>query len=139
MRRPGWLAGSLCLLTTLIIRVGGKLVCQVFFGGKWLVGCGLWGFWRVEGVDRKNSCQLQVARCQLMKKPGAEALLALGIIRGAEAPRSLPKDRSKSNYRSRFLSHPSEQSRSPGTPASGMTTKRRSSCARYPLIAVKMR
>ena len=46
------LIGRVCLLpTALIIRVGGKLLCQLFFGGKWLLGWELWGFWRAEGLD----------------------------------------------------------------------------------------
>ena len=76
--------GPLCLLlTSLIIRVGGKLVCQVFFGGKWLGGWRLVGFWRVEGVDRKT-------RGRGEGRPGAKArLIPRPIIRGAEAPLSL--------------------------------------------------
>ena len=38
---------------SLIVPVGAYLLCQVFFGGKWLVRCGLWGFWGNEGLDTR--------------------------------------------------------------------------------------
>jgi hypothetical protein len=59
MARRGWCAAANPCPTTstilstlsLIIWVGGKLLCQLFFGGKWLMGCGLGGFLGVEGLD----------------------------------------------------------------------------------------
>jgi hypothetical protein len=49
-------AGRVCLvlLTDLIIRVGGKLLCQVFLSFKWFGWCGLGGNWGVEGLDKKT-------------------------------------------------------------------------------------
>jgi len=41
----------LVLLTDLIIRDGGKLVCQVFLSFKWFGWCGLGGIWSFEGLD----------------------------------------------------------------------------------------
>ena len=41
------------LLTDLIIRVRGKLVCQLFFVGKLLIVGLLLGNWRVEGLDKR--------------------------------------------------------------------------------------
>jgi hypothetical protein len=46
-------AGLLGLITTLIIRDGGKLVCQLFFVGKLLIVGLLLGNWRVEGLDKR--------------------------------------------------------------------------------------
>ena len=47
--------GRVCvdLLTALIIRVGGKLLCQVFFGGKWLMRCWLVDFLGAQGLDTR--------------------------------------------------------------------------------------
>jgi hypothetical protein len=53
MQKPGGLAGLLVLITILIIRDGGKLVCQLFFGGKLLILGLLLGNWRVEGLDNR--------------------------------------------------------------------------------------
>jgi hypothetical protein len=55
MRRPGgWPGLSVVLLTDLIIRVGGKLLCQLFFGFMLFSWCELGGFLGVEGLDRKT-------------------------------------------------------------------------------------
>ena len=45
--------GRVCLvlLTDLIIRDGGKLLCQLFLLWKWFDWCGLGGFLGVEGLD----------------------------------------------------------------------------------------
>jgi len=67
IKNPGPQAASICggrlaalhfFNSTSIIRDWGELLCQLLFVGKWLVGWGLGGFWRVEGLDRKNSCEL---------------------------------------------------------------------------------
>jgi hypothetical protein len=46
--------GRVCLvlLTDLIIRVGGKLVCQLFLSFKWFGWCGLGGILEFEGLDK---------------------------------------------------------------------------------------
>ena len=46
--------GCLILLTDLIIRRGGKLVCQVFSGFKLFGWCWLRGIWGFEGLDKKT-------------------------------------------------------------------------------------
>jgi hypothetical protein len=48
--------GRVCLvlLTALIIRDGGKLLCQVFLSFKLFGWCGLGGNWGVEGLDKKT-------------------------------------------------------------------------------------
>ena len=47
--------GRVCLvlLTDLIIRDGGKLVCQILKRFMLFGWCGLGGFWGFEGVDRR--------------------------------------------------------------------------------------
>jgi len=47
--------GRVCFvfLTDLIIRRGGKLLCQLFFWGKWFSWCWLGGIWGVEGLDKR--------------------------------------------------------------------------------------
>jgi hypothetical protein len=48
--------GRVCLvmLTDLIIRVGGKLLCQLFLIFMWFAWCGLGGNWGFEGLDKKT-------------------------------------------------------------------------------------
>ena len=60
-----------------IIEVWGKLVCQLFFGGKWLMASGLGGFWRGEGVD--NSGQWSMVRI----------LTSKGVLPGVKTPNSM--------------------------------------------------
>ena len=50
-RSPTHAPGFSLISTALIIRVGGKLLCQLFFGFMWFSWCELGGFWRVEGLD----------------------------------------------------------------------------------------
>ena len=57
MRKPGALAGLHWIDSYLIIRDWGKLVCQLFFDGKRLMGWGLGKFLRVGGVDKARSNQ----------------------------------------------------------------------------------
>ena len=47
--------GRVCLvlLTDLIIRRGGKLLCQLFLWGKWFGWCGLGGIFDFEGLDKR--------------------------------------------------------------------------------------
>ena len=53
MRRPGgWPGLCVVLLTDLIIRVGGKLVCQLLERFMLFVWCGLGGIWGFEGLDK---------------------------------------------------------------------------------------
>jgi hypothetical protein len=48
--------GRVCLvmLTDLIIRVGGKLLCQLFLIFMWFVWCWLGGNWGFESLDKKT-------------------------------------------------------------------------------------
>jgi len=84
------------LLTGLIIRVGGKLLCQVFFFGKWLIWYWLWSFLGVEGLDKGNYW----AFCGSWsgKSPGLKPPDSARLIQGAEAPCSLRKDKGKSGF-----------------------------------------
>ena len=78
MQKPGAL-GRVCLvlLTDLIIQDGGKLVCQLFFGGKWLMASGLGEILRGEGVD--NSGQWSMVRI----------LTSKGVLPGVKTPDSM--------------------------------------------------
>jgi hypothetical protein len=56
-RSPTHAPGFSLISTALIIRAGGKLLCQLFLSFKWFEWSWLGGFWRVEGLDRKNRGQ----------------------------------------------------------------------------------
>jgi hypothetical protein len=56
-RSPTHAPGFSLISTALIIRVGGKLLCQLFLSFKWFEWRRLGGFWRVEGLDTKNRSQ----------------------------------------------------------------------------------
>ena len=52
MRRPGALGRVSLFATALIIRGGGKLLCQLFFGFMWFSWCWLGEFLGYEGLDK---------------------------------------------------------------------------------------